>query len=173
MPDFKLEDSEIADLVAYVNSLTPGHNVAADLEREHPASSMTGMSMGGMLMGMAMAPPARPPDQAPVNTGARGYFPGVERSDTVRGAALFSAACVACHGAAGAGGSGPQLVGLGKVDSPSYLAWKIKDHSPPLPHLALRDTQIADLAAYLETLDTRFAPAGAPLEPSSQQRGLK
>ncbi|HEY5095387.1 MAG TPA: cytochrome c [Candidatus Eremiobacteraceae bacterium] len=158
MPDFKLGDDEIADLVAYVDSLTPGHAVAADIAKEHPAGGMAGMSMG-------MAPPMRQPDQTPVNAGTHGYFPGVEAGDPVSGAALFGANCASCHGAGGVGADSPRLQGLAKTDSPSYFAWQIKAPAPPMPRIKLSDKQIADLAAYLEVLDTQSAPVGAALQP--------
>lgn len=161
MPDFKLNDDEIADLVAYVDSLTPGHTVAVDLDKEHPGNGMGGMA--GMSMGVA--PPVRPPDQTPVNAGTRGYFPGVESGDPVSGAALFGANCASCHGAGGVGGVGPRLAGLAGLDSPSFFAWQIKDPAPPMPRLTLSDKQIADLAAYLEVIDTHSAPIGAALQP--------
>ena len=161
MPDFKLADNEIADLVAYVDSLTSGHTVAADIAKEHPSGGMAGMAG----MSMAMPPPVRLVDQAPVNSGSLGYFSGIESGDQTNGAALFGANCASCHGARGAGGTGPQLDGLAKLDSPSYVAWRIKDHPQPMPRPTLTDRQIADLAAYLEVLDTTSAPAGAPLQP--------
>jgi mono/diheme cytochrome c family protein len=170
MPDFKLGDDEIADLVAYVNSLTPGHTVAADLEKEHPsgmAGGMTAMSMGGMSMGSA--PPVRAPDQAPANAGSHGYFPGVESGNPANGAALFGANCASCHGVAGVGARGPQLAGLAKLDSPSFFAWQIKDPAPPMPRLTLTDKQIADLAAYLEVLGTQSAPVGDVLQPGHKR----
>jgi mono/diheme cytochrome c family protein len=157
MPDFKLGDDEIADLVAYVDSLTPGHSVAADLTKEHPSKTMAGMSM-------AAAPAMAPVDQAPVHSDAHGYFPAVETGDPARGAALFAANCASCHGTAGVGGDSPRLVGLAKVDSPSFLAWRIKDPTPPMPRLKLTDKQIADLAAYLQVLGSGIAPPGAPLQ---------
>jgi mono/diheme cytochrome c family protein len=161
MPDFKLSDDEIADLVAYVDSLTPGHTVAADIEKEYPSGGMAG-GMAGMPMNAP--PPVYSIDQAPVNSGTHGYFPGVETGNATSGAALFSANCTSCHGAGGAGGKASALVGLAKVDSPSYFAWQIKDHSPSLQPLTLSDKKIADLAAYLELLGTHVAPAGAPLQ---------
>jgi mono/diheme cytochrome c family protein len=157
MPDFKLSDDEIADLVAYVNSLTRGHTVVADLNKEHPGMAMSGMSM-------AVAPPPRSPDQAPVNLGAHGYFAGVESGDPAHGATLFSTNCASCHGVGGAGGDSPRLIGLAKVDSPSFFAWQIKDPPPPMPRLTLSDKQIADLAAYLETIDANVNQPGAPLQ---------
>jgi mono/diheme cytochrome c family protein len=163
MPDFKLADDEIADLVAYVVSLTPGHTVAADLGKEHPPVGMAGMA-GMSGMSMAAAPPVYPTDQAPLSSGTRGYFPGVENGDPRTGASLFNANCASCHGAAGVGAGAPQLTSLAKVESLSFFAWQIKGHSPPMPRLTLTDKQIADLAAYLEVLGTRSAPAGAPLQ---------
>jgi mono/diheme cytochrome c family protein len=116
-------------------------------------------------MSMAVAPPARAPDQAPANAGTRGYFAGVEAGNPANGAALFGANCASCHGAGAVGGDSPRLMGLAKIDSPSFFAWQIKDPPPPMPRVALSDKQIADLAAYLELLDTHSAPLGAALQP--------
>ena len=63
------------------------------------------------------------------------------------------------------GGTGPQLAGLAKIDTPSYFAWQIKDPAPPMPRLTLTDKQITDLAAYLEVVGTQRAPVGAALQP--------
>jgi len=154
MPDFQLSDKDIADLVAYVDTLTPGHTVVADLAVEHP-NSMAGMSgMAGMAgMSMAQAPPVYKPDQAPLDDGPHGRFPGIESGDPHNGASLFAANCVSCHGAGGAGGDAPRLIGLANAVTPSDLAWRVKEPVAPMPKLKLTDRQIVDLAAYLETLD--------------------
>jgi mono/diheme cytochrome c family protein len=164
MPDFHLSDHDIADLVAYVDSLTPGHTVVADLDAEHPGSSMAGMSMsGGSMSGMSMAqaPAVYPPDQAAQDNGPHGLFPGVELGDPDVGAKLFSADCVSCHGAGGSGGFGPRLIGLADQVTPSFFAWRIKDPTSPMPKLPLTDAQIADLAAYLETLGASSGTVGS------------
>lgn len=164
MPDFKLSDDEIADLVAYVDSLTPGHSVAADIAREYPPASTSGMKMGGMSM--AVAPPQHPQDQISLRDSARGYFPGVERGAPAGGAILFAANCASCHGVKGAGvpGYGPKIGVLAQSTTPSYLAWQIKAHKPLTSGLSLSDKQIGDLVGYLETLDTEPAQVGAPLQ---------
>ena len=160
MPDFHFSDADIADLVAYVDTLTPGHSVVADLGAEHPAGSMPGMSMGGSSgMSMAQPPVVYQPDQAPQDNGPHGLFPGVESGDPAVGAKLFTADCASCHGAGGSGGFGPKLVGLADEVTPSFFAWRVKDPTPPMPKLPLTDAQIADLAAYLETLGT--SPVGS------------
>jgi len=166
MPDFKLSDAEIADLVAYVDSLTSGHSVMADIMKEYPGA-MSGMNMNGsgmVAMAMGMAPPVYPPEQAPFENGPHGYFPGIEIGDSVSGASLFTVNCARCHGVGAAGGYGPRLVGLADHYSPSFFAWRIKDPISPMPKLELTNKQIADLAAYLETLDTQQATVGAPLQ---------
>jgi cytochrome c len=128
----------------------------ADIMKEH-VSDLGGMSMG-------VAPPVYPPDQTPLENGPHGYFPGIEIGDPVSGARLFSANCATCHGVGGAGGYGPRLVGLAARFGPSFFAWRVKDPVPPMPKLVLTNKQIADLAAYLETLGTTRAKVGAPLK---------
>jgi len=164
MPDFHLSDKDIADLVAYVDSLTPGHTVAADLDAEHPTGSMAGMSMSGMSMSgmsMAQAPPVYPADQTAQDNGPHGLFPGVESGDPSVGAKLFSANCASCHGAGGTGAFGPKLIGLADQVTPSFFAWRIKEPIAPMPKLPLTNAQIADLAAYLETLGASSGTVGS------------
>src|SRR5579863_380589 len=94
MPDFHLSDADIADLVAYVDALTPGHTLAADLGAEHPGSSTDAMKMGGMNMdgsgtsgeSMAVAPTVYPLDQAAQTEAAQGPFLGIETGDASSGA---------------------------------------------------------------------------------------
>jgi len=170
MPNFHLSDNEIADLVAYVDSLTPGHTVAADIDAEHPGPMM-GMSMSGMSgMAMAQAPPVYAPDQAPKDNGPHGLFPGLESGDPSIGAKLFSTNCASCHGAGGSGGFGPKLVGLADQVTPSFFAWRIKDPTAPMPKLPLTDAQIADLAAYLETLGASSGTLGSSTQHSEAHR---
>ncbi len=168
MPDFHLSDPEIADLVAYVDSLTPGHTVTADLAAEHPSGSMQGMQ--GMTGMMAVAPPRYPVDQAPLDEGTHGHFPGIESGDPRAGAALFAARCESCHGVGGVGADSPRLIGLGNSVTPSFMAWRIKQPQPPMPKLALTDRQIADLAAYLETLGASAVGSGSGGTPEDGSR---
>ncbi|MDQ2679500.1 MAG: cytochrome c [Candidatus Eremiobacteraeota bacterium] len=72
------------------------------------------------------------------------------------GAALFSANCSACHGATGReGGIGPSLTHEGrKMNLEATIAW-IKNPAPPMPKLypsPLREQDVADVAAYVESL---------------------
>lgn len=155
MPDFKLSDTEIANLVAYVVTLTPGQTVAAELAKAHGGSStsMGGMNMDGMhgmdMGSMAVAPPIYPEDQKPLASGDQGYFAGVESGSPAAGATLFSQRCAACHGAAAQGGS--SLSALPATLTPSAIAWRISGHRPETPPLQLTSQEIADLTAFLET----------------------
>jgi mono/diheme cytochrome c family protein len=153
MPDFKLSDAEIADLVAYVDSLTPGHTVASDLAALHGQgmSMMPGMKMSGMSM--AAPPPEYLPEQSPLGAGTLGYFQGVETGDPGRGASLYASSCIECHGASGAGARAPRLDKLASSLTPSAIAWEIQQHRGSAA-LRLSSQDIASLTAYLETMDT-------------------
>lgn len=129
------------------------------------------MSMGGMSgMSMAQAPAVYPADQAPQDNGPHGLFPGVESGDPYVGAKLFSTNCASCHGAGGSGGFGPKLVGLADRVTPSFFAWRIKDPIAPMPKLPLTNAQIADLAAYLETLGADSDAVGSSTRHSEAHR---
>src|SRR5579872_6734762 len=166
MPDFQLSDKDIANLVAYVVSLTPGHTVAADIAALHGGSqsmsgmqmSMPGMSSSSQPMSMSMAapPPMYPPDQPALIGDEHGYFAGVEASDPRSGRSIYAASCQSCHGANGVGGRAPPLNALGSQFTPSHIAWHIREH-PNAPVLHLTARQIADLVGYLETLDQGVA----------------
>jgi len=148
MPDFKLSETDIADLIAYVVSLTPGHSVGGDIAKANPG----GMAMGG-AMSMAVPPPVYPLDQKPFDTGNDGYFAGVESGDSGAGHVLFGRSCAQCHGAAAQGASGPSLGGLAAASTPSAIAWRIRQHHAVAPALRLTSQEIADLTAFLETLN--------------------
>jgi len=153
MPNFGLSDSDIADLVAYVVSLTPGHTVAGDMAKF--GGHISGMSMPGMSMkGMSMAapPPLYLPSQKPLENGGGSYFAGIESGNASTGRGLYSLSCASCHGATAQGASAPALDALPTGFTPSYIAWRIRNHRPALPSLQLTDAQIADLTAFLETL---------------------
>jgi mono/diheme cytochrome c family protein len=168
MPDFKLGDADIANLIAYVVSLTPGHTVAADIAKAHGGSTaMGGMNMGGMHgmggMSMAQPPPVYPEDQKPFESGTHGYFPGLELGDPSAGSQAFSQRCEQCHGASAQGALALQWGALTSTLTPSALAWRIHDHPAVTPALLLSDKEIADLTAYVESMTTAknvFLPAG-------------
>jgi ubiquinol-cytochrome c reductase cytochrome c subunit len=72
------------------------------------------------------------------------------------GRRLFTANCSSCHGATGTeGGYGPSLRNLReRMNYAAAVSW-IEDPEPPMPKLyprTLSDTQVRDLAAYVETL---------------------
>ena len=81
--------------------------------------------------------------------------PGIS-GDATHGKAIFDQNCQACHGAAGAGGGvGPSLKGeKTKKDFNATVAW-IKNPNPPMPKLypaTLKDGDVADVAAYVQSL---------------------
>ncbi len=161
MPTFPLSDSDIANLVAYVVTLTPGRTVAAEVAQAHaaPASgSMPGMNMNmkGMQMSMAQPPPVYPVDQPPLDAGGFTYFSGVETGDPSAGRAIYGRSCAQCHGAGGQGaGTAPELSDMATHFTPSHIAWHIKQHVAVTPPLRLTDKDIADLTAFLETLGVK------------------
>lgn len=76
--------------------------------------------------------------------------------DPKHGEAIFTQNCSSCHGAAGAGGGiGPTLKGeKGRKDYAAAIAW-IKNPKPPMPKLypaPLSESDVADVASYVETL---------------------
>lgn len=76
--------------------------------------------------------------------------------DAKHGEAIFTQNCSSCHGAAGAGGGiGPTLKGeKSRKDYPAAIAW-IKNPKPPMPKLypaPLSESDVADVASYVETL---------------------
>jgi mono/diheme cytochrome c family protein len=76
--------------------------------------------------------------------------------DAKHGAAIFGQNCSSCHGAAGAGGGiGPVLKGeKSRKNYDAAIAW-IKNPRQPMPKLypsTLSESDVADVAAYVETL---------------------
>ncbi len=76
--------------------------------------------------------------------------------DPHHGEAIFSQNCSSCHGAAGAGGGiGPKLKGeKARKDYAAAIVW-IKNPMAPMPKLypsPLSESDVADVAAYVETL---------------------
>jgi ubiquinol-cytochrome c reductase cytochrome c subunit len=76
--------------------------------------------------------------------------------DKKTGATLFEANCASCHGSRGAGGGvGPSLRDESRrMNFETLVSW-IQDPQPPMPRLyptPLRDKQVRDIAAYVQTL---------------------
>jgi len=61
--------------------------------------------------------------------------------------------CASCHGANLTGGFAPKLVGLEQHMTPEQIADKIKSPSPPMPDFGFSNAQVADLVAYIASLD--------------------
>ena len=87
------------------------------------------------------------PTPSPVHAGAG--------PDADRGSQLYAANCGSCHGAQGQGGFGPSLHNeRSRKDLDASIAW-IKNPAPPMPKLypsPLSDRDVADVAAFIETL---------------------
>jgi mono/diheme cytochrome c family protein len=76
--------------------------------------------------------------------------------DAAHGKQIFGQNCSSCHGATGTeGGVGPSLKNeKTKKDTAAAIAW-IKNPKPPMPKLypsPLSDRDVADVAAYVESL---------------------
>jgi alcohol dehydrogenase (cytochrome c) len=85
------------------------------------------------------------PDPVPSNAG----------TPVEHGKAVFGQLCTACHGPTGEGGIGPPLKGEAARKSAAEVAAFIKDPKSPMPKLypsPLTDKDVADVAAYVETL---------------------
>ncbi len=73
--------------------------------------------------------------------------------DPLRGAALYTQSCAACHGAHGEGATGPALLKVGTRLSLAEIVAQIENPAPPMPKLypaQLDARQAADLADYLK-----------------------
>jgi mono/diheme cytochrome c family protein len=82
--------------------------------------------------------------------------PATVAGDVRAGRSLFTANCAACHGATGVeGGVGPSLRNeRSRKSDAQAIAW-IEDPLPPMPKLypvPLTDADVANLAAYVESL---------------------
>ena len=72
-----------------------------------------------------------------------------------RGAALFAKNCAACHGDHGLGPIGPSLARERTKRTAQEIRAIITNPDPPMPKLYprdLTDADVADLAAFVETL---------------------
>jgi mono/diheme cytochrome c family protein len=75
--------------------------------------------------------------------------------DAAHGREIFAANCASCHGVNAQGGVGPNLHGeKRRKDYQQAIAW-IKNPAPPMTKLypsPLSDSDVADVAAYVQTL---------------------
>ncbi|HYZ14864.1 MAG TPA: c-type cytochrome [Candidatus Acidoferrum sp.] len=119
-----LSDRDAADIYAYLASIPSGK----------PAASI--------------------PILAAIGNGNAGPVTTVS-SGLSHGATIFAQRCASCHGTGGSGGFGPALVGeRSRKDLRSAVAF-IKNPVAPMPKLypaTLSDRDVADVAAYVESL---------------------
>jgi len=82
--------------------------------------------------------------------------PGSTGTDVAHGKQVFDSNCQVCHGAGGQGGGvGPKLTGERSRKNVKQAVDWIKNPQPPMPKLypsPLRDKDVADVAAYVESL---------------------
>ena len=69
------------------------------------------------------------------------------------GGQLFRINCAGCHGLAGQGLLGPDLVGISQRSSDKRVVHQIvSGETPPMPSFQMEPSSMADLLAYLRTL---------------------
>lgn len=119
-----LSDRDAADIYAYLASIPAGK----------PATSI--------------------PILARIGTGNAG--PATTVSDGLaHGRAIFAQNCASCHGSGGSGGFGPALLGERAKKNLTAAIGFIKNPVAPMPKLypaPLSDRDVADVAAYVESL---------------------
>jgi len=110
------------------------------------ADSVTETDITNIVAYLATLPPNKIPvaqHDTPVGT------------DLANGQKLYAANCASCHGAAGAGGVGPELHGENtRKDTAGTIFW-IKHPILPMPTLypkPLSEKDVADVATFVETL---------------------
>ena len=75
-------------------------------------------------------------------------------ADVAHGKAIYNRICIACHGAAGEGQSGPPLKGIATRLTGEQLLGAIKNPKPPMPVLypsVLTEQDVTDVAAFVGT----------------------
>ncbi len=95
--------------------------------------------------------------------------PALAAGDSTAGAMLVqSNGCAGCHGANFQGGTAPKLYGIEHRRSAAEIAGAIANPKAPMPKFPLDPAQIADVVAYLSSLDGGRGGAGpvATLEPA-------
>ena len=69
------------------------------------------------------------------------------------GGQLFRINCAGCHGLAGQGLLGPNLIGISDRSSdPRVVHQIVSGETPPMPSFQMEPSSMADLLAYLRTL---------------------
>jgi mono/diheme cytochrome c family protein len=100
-------------------------------------------------------------------------LPASAAGDPAAGATLVqNNGCAGCHGANLQGGTGPKLYGIEHRLSAAQIAGAIANPVSPMPKFPLDPAQIADVVAYLSSLDGGRGGAGPvatldPAKPSS------
>ena len=70
------------------------------------------------------------------------------------GGQLFRINCAGCHGLAGQGLLGPELIGVtGRSKDPQLVHQIVSGETPPMPSFQMEPAAMADLLAYMHTLD--------------------
>lgn len=103
--------------------------------------------------------------------------------DAANGESIFKAKCAACHTVGGGKLVGPDLKGVTTRREAAWLSRWIKEpdkvlaegdpiatqllaenNNIPMPNVVLSDADVADLIAYIQSVDSDSAPASAPTE---------
>ncbi|MGH7738357.1 MAG: c-type cytochrome [Candidatus Tyrphobacter sp.] len=93
--------------------------------------------------------------------GPSGFSGGSESA----GAQLVAqSGCTGCHGATFGGGIGPRLFGIEHVLTPDQIAAAILHPHAPMPNFGFTNAQVADIIAYLSSLDGGAAGTGPTIE---------
>tara|TARA_B100002051_G_scaffold275560_2_gene320034 strand:- start:1467 stop:1856 length:390 start_codon:yes stop_codon:yes gene_type:complete len=75
------------------------------------------------------------------------------QGSTEHGGQLFRINCAGCHGLAGQGLLGPELIGISDHQRDQRLIHQIvSGETPPMPSFQIEPAEMADLLAYLHTL---------------------
>lgn len=89
------------------------------------------------------------------------------RADVNAGAALVQrSGCAGCHGASFQGGIGPKLYGIEHRLKAAQIAAAIENPKAPMPKIAFTRSQLADVVAYLSSLDGGGGRPVATLNPA-------
>jgi len=160
----------VAGIAGVVFALQGGGGGRIAFRKESAGLGAAGLALGLVLLLQA---------QVPAGQAAAGAVAALPADDpaVVRGAALFAANCVACHGPAGTG-DGPAATGLERppadltaphalVHRDEDIAYWIANGIPGsgMPAFAgqLSQEEIGDIVAYVRTLQAGNAPPGALL----------
>lgn len=118
-----------------------------------------GLAVGGCAKSSSSDKGANASASGPVTDSASSGTKGESMAtggDAAHGKQIFAQNCSSCHGATGTeGGVGPSLKNeKAKKDTAAAIVW-IKNPKPPMPKLypsPLSDKDVADVAAYVESL---------------------